>query len=135
MFQAGSWCTVSDAAGWPVAVARLSFRLNCPRARSSAVGPVLVFWHMWWSRSIAIICRCTASRKSIRRKFVDFFASQRSAAALDAIRRIAQLYAVEKEVRGQSPEARVALRQDKAKPVFDDLEAWLHAHPQARRVP
>jgi transposase len=37
------------------------------------------------------------------------------------------LYGVEKEVRGQSPEARAALRQAKAKPIFDDLEEWLHA--------
>ncbi len=46
--------------------------------------------------------------------------------AASAIRRIAKLYAVEKEARGKSPQERVALRQDKAKPVFDDLEQWLH---------
>jgi len=63
----------------------------------------------------------------VRRKFVDVFASQGNAIAEEAIRRIAELYAVEKEVRGRSPEARVALRQARAKPIFDDLEAWLHA--------
>jgi transposase len=63
----------------------------------------------------------------VRRKFVDVFASQGNAIAEEAIRRIAELYAVEKEARGQSPEARVALRQARAKPIFDDLEAWLHA--------
>jgi len=35
--------------------------------------------------------------------------------------------AVEKEARGKSPEERVALRQELAKPLFDDLEIWLHA--------
>jgi hypothetical protein len=63
----------------------------------------------------------------VRRKFVDAFASRGNAIAEEAIRRIAELYAVEKEARGKSPEARVALRQARAKPIFDDLEAWLHA--------
>ncbi len=63
----------------------------------------------------------------VRRKFVDVFASQGNAIAEEAIRRIAALYAVEKEARGKSPDARVALRQARAKHIFDDLEAWLHA--------
>ena len=62
----------------------------------------------------------------IRRKFVDVQQSQGSAIAEEAIKRIARLYAVEKEARGQPPEDRVALRQAKAKPIFDNLEAWLH---------
>ncbi len=63
----------------------------------------------------------------VRRKFVDVFASQGNAIAEEAIRRIAELYAVEKDARGTSPDDRVALRQARAKSVFDDLEAWLHA--------
>jgi transposase len=63
----------------------------------------------------------------VRRKFVDIFASQGNAIAEEAIRRIAELYAAEKEARGKSPDARVALRQARAKPVFNDLEDWLHA--------
>ncbi len=49
-----------------------------------------------------------------------------SAIAGEAIKRIAQLYGVEKQGRGQSPIARVVLRQANAKPIFDDLEKWLH---------
>ena len=63
----------------------------------------------------------------VRRKFVDVFASQGNAIAEEAIRRIAELYGVEKEARGKAPDERVALRQARAKPIFDDLEAWLHA--------
>ena len=63
----------------------------------------------------------------VRRKFVDVFASQGNAIAEDAIRRIAELYAVEKDARGKSSEVRVALRQARAKPIFNNLEAWLHA--------
>ena len=41
--------------------------------------------------------------------------------------RIAQLYAIEKEARGSPPDQRSAIRTAKAKPVFDDLQDWLHA--------
>ena len=62
----------------------------------------------------------------IRRKFVDVQQSQGSAIAEEAIKRIARLYGIEKEARGHSPQERVVLRQKKAKPIFDDLETWLH---------
>ena len=58
----------------------------------------------------------------VRRKFVDVFASQGNAIAEEAIRRIAELYAVEKDARSKAPEERVALRQARAKPIFDELE-------------
>jgi transposase len=61
----------------------------------------------------------------IRRKFVDIYKSQGSPIAEEAIKRIAELYTVEKLARGQSPEDRAALRQADAKPIFDDLEVWL----------
>ena len=62
----------------------------------------------------------------IRRKFVDVFTAQGSSIAEEATLRIAALYAVEKEARGKPPQERVALRQAKAAPLFDDLEDWLH---------
>nr|WP_241656932.1 IS66 family transposase [Falsigemmobacter intermedius] len=49
-----------------------------------------------------------------------------------SVAQIAQLYAVVKEARGKSPEERVALRQAKAKPVFDALELWLQT--QLRKI-
>ena len=66
-----------------------------------------------------------ACRVHVRRKFVDIHESEGSAIAEEAIKRIAALYAVEKEARYKSAEERITLRQAKAKPVFDDLEAWL----------
>ena len=63
----------------------------------------------------------------IRRKFVDVQQSQGSAIAEEAIRRIAELYAVEKQARGSPPDERVRLRQAKAKQVLDDLDTWLGA--------
>ncbi len=55
--------------------------------------------------------------------------SPRKAAPIaeEAIRRIALLYAIEKEIRGMAPEYRAAVRQARAKPIFDQLEEWLHA--------
>ena len=61
----------------------------------------------------------------VRRKFVDIHRAQASPIAEEAIRRIARLYAVEKEARGLPPDKRVELRLARAAPVFDDLEVWL----------
>jgi transposase len=71
--------------------------------------------------------REVACMAHIRRKFVDVQQSQGSAIAEEAIRRIAELYAVEKEARGAPPDERARLRQAKAKPVLDDLDTWLGA--------
>ena len=71
--------------------------------------------------------REVACMAHVRRKFVDVHRAQGSAAIADeAIQRIAQLYAVEKEARGSPPDRRTNLRQAQAKPIFDDLEVWLH---------
>jgi transposase len=63
----------------------------------------------------------------IRREFVKVFESYKLPMAQDAIERIAKLYEVEKRARFKSPDERVALRQEYAKPIFDDLEVWLRA--------
>jgi len=60
----------------------------------------------------------------VRRKFFDI--------AHEAVKRIAQLYAIEKEIKGKSPEERAAMRQAHAKPIFDELELWLQA--QLRKI-
>ena len=59
-------------------------------------------------------------------KFVDVHKAQGSAIADGAIRRIAELYAVEKAARGLPPDQRVKFRRAEAKPAFDGLEAWLN---------
>lgn len=63
----------------------------------------------------------------VRRKFYEEAERTGAAIAKEAIKQIGTLYDVEKEAKGKSPEDRVALRQEKAKPVFDELEAWLQA--------
>ena len=63
----------------------------------------------------------------IRRKFVDVFQAEGSFIAEEALKRIAGLYAIEKEGRGQPTDERVRLRQAHARPIVDDLESWLQA--------
>jgi transposase len=60
-----------------------------------------------------------------RRKFFDVHAATQSLLALEALQRIAALYAVEAEIRGQPPEVRLAARQEKSAPLFTGLKDWL----------
>ena len=69
--------------------------------------------------------REVACMAHVRRKFVDIHRAQGSPIAEEAIGRIAQLYAVEKETRGSPPDRRAELRKAHAAPVFNDLEQWL----------
>ena len=62
----------------------------------------------------------------VRRKFARVHKAQGSAIADEAIRRIADLYAVEEAARGLPPDKRTEIRQAEAKPVFNGFEAWLN---------
>jgi transposase len=60
-----------------------------------------------------------------RRPFFKLHASDGSPLALDALQRIAALYAVEDMIRGQSPELRLRVRQAQSAPLFANLRTWL----------
>ncbi|MGB7302275.1 MAG: IS66 family transposase, partial [Burkholderiaceae bacterium] len=62
----------------------------------------------------------------VRRKFVDIADKDRLPIAIQAIERISKLYAVEKQIRGQPPDQRLAIRQAHAGPLLDELKQWLH---------
>jgi len=66
-----------------------------------------------------------------RRKFFDEHASTQSPLALEALQRIAALYAIEATIRGQSPDARLAARTARSAPLFTALRQWLE-QTQAR---
>ena len=70
--------------------------------------------------------REVACMAHVRRKFARVHKAQGSAIADETIRRIAELYAVEKVARALSPDKRTVIRQVEAKPAFDSLEAWLN---------
>ncbi|MGH7025578.1 MAG: IS66 family transposase [Caulobacteraceae bacterium] len=62
-----------------------------------------------------------------RRKFYEVAQAENTPLALEALRRIARLYAIEAQVRGQSPAHRLAARRSLSKPIVDALEVWLEA--------
>ncbi len=47
-----------------------------------------------------------------------------SPVAVQALDRIGALYAVEKEIRGRPPDERRAVRQERSRPLLDDLRTW-----------
>ena len=63
----------------------------------------------------------------VRRKFYDLLAAHKSPVAAEALERIGALYAVEKEIRGRSPEERREVRNERARPLLESLKQWLEA--------
>ncbi len=61
----------------------------------------------------------------VRRKFYDIHVNQPSPLAAEALRRIGELYAIEKDIRGRLPEERARVRGARAGPLLDALKAWL----------
>ena len=61
----------------------------------------------------------------VRRGFYEL--ADTSPVAAEALTRIAALYAIDAEVRGRSPEQRRAARQEKSRPVVDELRRFLDA--------
>jgi hypothetical protein len=60
-----------------------------------------------------------------RRKFYEVHAATASPIALEALTRIAALYVIEAEIRGQSAAARRHARQARSKPLLEAMRAWL----------
>ena len=60
-----------------------------------------------------------------RRKLKEIHDRDGSPIAKDGLRRIAQFYKIEAEIRGQSAAQRKSVRQAKTKPLMDDFEGWL----------
>ncbi|WP_455231350.1 IS66 family transposase [Geopseudomonas aromaticivorans] len=65
-----------------------------------------------------------------RRKFYDLHVANTSQLAEQALRHIAQLYDIEREVRDLLPDERQRIRQEKAKPIAAALHGWMHAQRQ-----
>jgi transposase len=72
-----------------------------------------------------------------RREVIKATPKSGSPVAEEILRRIAALYAVEADLRGQDPGARRAGRQERSRPLVDELGAWLCAQRErlSRRSP
>jgi transposase len=66
-----------------------------------------------------------------RRKLFELAAVAKAPIAAEAVRRMDELFAVERAINGHPAEERLAVRQQRAKPLVAELEAWLRAQ-QAR---
>ena len=62
-----------------------------------------------------------------RRKFYEVHQATGSPIAAEALRRIAELYAIEAAIRGQTAEARQSVRRTKSLPLVTAMKIWLEA--------
>jgi transposase len=68
-----------------------------------------------------------------RRKFYEIAKADSSPIAEQALQRIAEIYAVEAEIRGQDPVGRLARRQATSRPLVEAFHSWLET--QLPRLP
>ena len=61
----------------------------------------------------------------VRRKFHDLYEAHRSPIAEEALKRIGELYGIEKEIRGRPPDERQQIRNTRARPLLESLKNWL----------
>jgi len=64
----------------------------------------------------------------MRRDFFQFHASTKSPLAAEVLTRVAALYAIEAEIRGQPAEHRRRIRQERSRPIVEALHDWLLDH-------
>jgi transposase len=61
----------------------------------------------------------------VRRPFYEIAAGGDAPIATETLARIANLYAIEAEIRGRSAEERRVVRQDRARPIVEALKTWM----------
>lgn len=61
------------------------------------------------------------------RKFHDLHTARASAITTEAVRRIAELYVIEAEIRGKPPHERQQVREQRSRPLLDDFGSLLRA--------
>ena len=61
----------------------------------------------------------------VRRKFYDLEKAHKSLVAKEALGRIGELYAVESDINGRSPEERREVRNTRSRPLLESLKQWL----------
>ena len=59
-----------------------------------------------------------------RRKLYELAAVSKAPIAAEAVRRIDELFAIEREINGKPAEERLAVRKERAQPLVGELEAW-----------
>jgi transposase len=62
-----------------------------------------------------------------RRKFFELADLGKSPLAVEAVRRIDAIFAIEREINGATAEQRLAIRQERVKPLVGEFEGWMLA--------
>jgi len=62
-----------------------------------------------------------------RRKLYELAAISKAPIAAEAVRRIDELFAIERAINGKPAAERLAVREERTKPLVAELEAWLRA--------
>ena len=62
-----------------------------------------------------------------RRKFFELARLRKMPIAIEAVTRIDKLFAIEREINGQPPALRLAVRREYSKPLIESFETWLRA--------
>ena len=60
-----------------------------------------------------------------RRKFYELAAIKKAPIAIEAVRRIDELFAIEREINGLTANKRLAVRQERSRPLVEELDTWL----------
>jgi transposase len=60
-----------------------------------------------------------------RRKLFELARLGKMPIAIEAVRRIDELFAIERDIRGLTPDARLRVRHERSKPLTEELERWL----------
>lgn len=63
-----------------------------------------------------------------RRKLIEITRTVSSPVAEEGVKRIGELYKIETELRGLTPEDRLAVREAQSRPLILDMETWLAHH-------
>jgi hypothetical protein len=63
----------------------------------------------------------------VRRKFYELQVAHASPLAAEALKRIAELYAIEGEIRGRPAAERLQIRITRARPLLDSFQQWLQS--------
>ncbi|MBO0739691.1 MAG: IS66 family transposase [Alphaproteobacteria bacterium] len=65
-----------------------------------------------------------------RRKYFDLVRLQKAPIAIEAVKRIDGLFAIEREINGLLPQQRRDIRAERSRPLIAELEAWLREQRQ-----
>ena len=62
-----------------------------------------------------------------RRKLYELARLRKMPVAIEAVRRIDELFAIEREINGQTPSQRLSVRRERSKPLVEGLERWMRS--------